>query len=154
MNTLVVYFSKFGNTRQVAEAVAEPLQSTGSVHVMSAEPLTAADFEGVDLLVMGTPTHKMNLPEAVRPILDSLPKRILKGVPVAAFDTSYKMNWFLNKFTASKRLNRKLRKLGGKPLLPPETFLVEDREGPLYDGEIERAHDWTISILGEYEQVR
>ena len=154
MNTLVVYFSKFGNTRQVAEAVAETLQSTGSVHVMSAEPLTAADFEGVDLLVMGTPTHKMNLPEAVRPILDSLPKRILKGVPVAAFDTSYKMNWFLNKFTASKRLNRKLRKLGGKPLLPPETFLVEDREGPLYDGEIERAHDWTISILGEYEQVR
>lgn len=154
MNTLVVYFSKFGNTRQVAEAVAETLQSTGSVRVMSAEPLTAADFEGVDLLVMGTPTHKMNLPEAVRPILDSLPKRILKGVPFAAFDTSYKMGWFLNKFTASKRLNRKLRKLGGKPLLPPETFLVEDREGPLYDGEIERAHDWAISILGEYEQVR
>lgn len=83
MNTLVVYFSKFGNTKQVAEAIAETLQSADSVRVMSAEQLATIGFAGADLVVMGTPTHKMNLPQTVRPVLYSLPKCILKDVPVA-----------------------------------------------------------------------
>ncbi len=28
---------------------------------------------------MGSPTHRMNLPEAVRPVLEALPRRALKG---------------------------------------------------------------------------
>ncbi|MEA3334742.1 MAG: flavodoxin family protein [Chloroflexota bacterium] len=152
MNTIVIYFSRFGHTKLVAETIAETMQANGSVRVIGADQLTNADLEGAELVVMGTPTHKMNLPEAVRPVFDSLPKRILKDVPVAAFDTSYKMGWFLNKFTAAKKLNRKMRKMGGKPILPPETFLVVDREGPLYDGEIERAEIWAESILDGYNR--
>jgi flavodoxin len=148
MNALLVYHSQFGNTRQVAEAIAEGLQGAGAVRTISAEQLAAADLQGVDLVVMGTPTHKMNLPEAVRPVFDQLPRRILRGVPVAAFDTSYEMSAILARFTASKRIDRNLRKLGGKRLVPPETFHVHHQhEGPLYDGEIERAKAWAGSIL-------
>jgi hypothetical protein len=69
-------------------------------------------------------------------------------VCIAAFDTSYKMSAFLARFTAAKRIDRKLRKLGGKRLVPPETFHVhEHHEGPLFDGEIERAKDWAESML-------
>jgi flavodoxin I len=150
MNTIVVHFSKFGNTKQVAEVIAETLQTAGSVRVVGTDQLTAADIKGVDLVVMGTPTHNMNLPKAVRPVLDSLPRRSLKGIPIAAFDTSYKMSWLLNQFTASKRLNRRLRKLGGKPIVPPATFLVVERQGPLYEGEIERAKTWAETILDRY----
>ncbi len=39
-NTLVVYFSKFGNTQKVAEAVAETLESEGAVRVISTDQLT------------------------------------------------------------------------------------------------------------------
>lgn len=147
MNALVVYFSKFGNTQMVAEAIAGTLQTGGDVRVVSSEQLTASDLEGVDLVVMGSPTHRMNLPEAVRPIFETLPKRILRGTPVAAFDTSYKMSAFLSRFTAAKKLAQKLRKLGGKRLVPPETFHVMEREGPLYEGEIERAQAWAQTIL-------
>jgi flavodoxin len=148
MNALLVYHSQFGNTRQVAEAIAEGLQGAGAVRTISAEQLAAADLQGVDLVVMGTPTHKMNLPEAVPPVFDQLPRRILRGVPVAAFDTSYEMSAILARFTASKRIDRNLRKLGGKRLVPPETFHVHHQhEGPLYDGEIERAKAWAGSIL-------
>jgi hypothetical protein len=90
----------------------------------------------------------MNLPQAVRPVFEELPRRILRGVPIAAFDTSYKMSAILARFTAARRLDRKLCKLGGKRLVPPETFHVHDHhEGPLYDGEIERAKHWARSIL-------
>ena len=148
MNALVIYHSQFGNTEQVAEAIAGVFQGVGAARTMRASQVAEADLQGVDLVVMGTPTHKMNLPEAVRPIFEDLPKRSLRGVPIAAFDTSYKMSAFLARFTAAKKVDRKLRKLGGKRLLPPETFHVEDNhEGPLYDGEIERAKAWAESIL-------
>lgn len=149
MNTLIVCFSKFGNTRKVAEAIAEALESSGSVRVVRMDQLTASTLREVDLVVMGSPTHRMNLPEAVRPVFDTLPRRILRGTRVAAFDTSYKMSWWLARFTAARKLDRKLRKLGGKRVVPPETFHVEGREGPLYDGEIGRAKAWAESIVGQ-----
>jgi hypothetical protein len=103
--------------------------------------------------VMGSPTHRMNLPEAVRPVLEGLPKRVLRGASVAAFDTSYKMSGLLRRFTAAPKLARKLRKLGGRQVVPPETFHVAGREGPLFDGEIERARAWAKSILGQVETI-
>jgi flavodoxin len=147
MNTLVIYFSKFGNTQKVAETIGEKCQSNGETHVLSLDDVKPADLINVDLVIMGSPTHRMNLPEAARGIFDQLPKRILKGKWVAAFDTSYKMNGFLSRFTAAKKLAQKLRKLGGKRVVPPETFHVMEREGPLYDGELERANTWAGLIL-------
>ncbi|MGD9048037.1 MAG: flavodoxin family protein [Anaerolineae bacterium] len=151
MNALVVYHSQFGNTQQVAEAIAEVFQGAGAARALSADQLAAAELQDVDLMVMGTPTHKMNLPLALRPVFEELPRRILRGVTIAAFDTSYRMSALLARFTAAKRVDRKLRKLGGKRLVPPETFHVEDHhEGPLYDGEIERAKTWAQTILAKY----
>lgn len=153
MNALVVYFSKFGNTQLIAEAMAETLRSRGSVRLTSLDRLTAADLSGADLVVMGSPTHRMNLPEAVRPLLGALPRRILRKTRVAAFDTSYKMAWWLAPFTAAPKLARRLRRLGGKLVARPETFHVTGREGPLYDGEIERARAWIEAILERVEPV-
>jgi flavodoxin len=150
MKSCVVYFSKFGNTEMVARVVAGTLETAGSVGLMSADQLRASALDGMDLVVMGMPTHKMNLPEAVRPVLASLPKGALKGAAIAAFDTSYEMSWWLNQFTAGKRLARKLRKLGGKQIVPPEIFLVTGREGPLFEGELKRASAWAESILETY----
>jgi flavodoxin len=152
MKALVVYYSEFGNTRQVAEAIAAVFQEAGAARTLGADQLTTADLQDVDLVVMGTPTHKMNLPEAVRPVFEDLPRRILRGVPIAAFDTSYEMSGFLARFTAARRVDGKLRKLGGKRIVPPETFHVHHHhEGPLYDGEVERAKHWAGSILARLD---
>lgn len=154
MNILIVYFSKFGNTRKVAEAIAERMKAGGSVRLISSDQLTGSDLAQVDLVVMGSPTHRMNLPEAVRPVFDALPRRVLPGTPVAAFDTSYKMSWWLTHFTAAPRLSKKLRKLGGKQVVPPETFHVMEKEGPLYEGELERASHWADSIIARLDGRR
>ncbi|HEY71201.1 MAG TPA: flavodoxin family protein [Anaerolineae bacterium] len=159
MNALVVFFSKYGNTKVIAEAIADGLHSVTSIRLVELIQLAPSDFDGIDLLVMGCPTHKMNLPQDVRPILEGLPKKILKGIPVAAFDTSYRMSdrdspeW-LAKHTAARKLAKRLRKLGGKLIVAPESFHVKDREGPLYEGEVERAKSWTVSILRSLEAKR
>jgi flavodoxin len=153
MNTLIVYFSKFGHTQRIAETMAQKLSSAGDPpRLVSADQLDPADLQEADLVVMGSPTHNMNLPKAVQPVLESLPRRCMKGKQFAAFDTSYKMNWLLARFTAAPRLNRKLRKLGGEQAIRPETFFVEAREGPLFEGELERAGAWAASLNGRPEK--
>ena len=146
MKSLTVYFSQYGNTRKVAEAIAEGLSAGGQARVIPMHQLMDSGFDGVDLLVMGTPTHRMKLPEAVQAVFDNLDKRMLRGTAVAAFDTSYRMSPFLTRMTAAKKLAKRLRKLGGKPVVAPETFHVVEKEGPLYDGEVERARAWAESI--------
>lgn len=152
MNALVVYYSKFGNTKRVADAIAQTLSSFDSIREVSADQLSVSDLNNVDLLVVGTPTHMANVPQALRLVLEALPKRILKGIRVAAFDTSLNMNWFVKLFTAAKPLNRKLRQLGGKPIVPPTSFFVADQQGPLCEGEIERAKTWAEAILAQYKR--
>jgi flavodoxin len=151
MNALVVHFSKFGHTQKIANAVADTLADRVDVKTISSDQLTTGQLKEADLVVMGTPTHNMNLPKAVQPVFEKLPKKVLPGTPVAAFDTSYKMSAILARFTAAKRLARMLRKLGGKLILSPETFYVKEREGPLYDGELERAKDWGGKILEQFQ---
>lgn len=146
MNGLIVYFSKFGHTQILAEMISGVLEQRMPIKLISADELKATDLENSDLVIMGTPTHNMNLPKPVKPILARLPKKILHGVPFACFDTSYKMSWWLMPFTAAKRLNRQLKKLGGQPLAAPETFFIMEREGPLYEGEVERAVAWAEMI--------
>lgn len=146
MKSQIMYFSKFGNTQKIAEAIAEALDSTGSLHAVTFEDVDLSQLQEMDLLVMGAPTHRMNLPDALRQAFESWPRRCLRGIPVAAFDTSYKMSWWLARFTAARKLDRRLRKLGGKRVAGPETFYVEGREGPLYEREIERAQAWAAAI--------
>ena len=149
MNILVIYFSKFGNTSKVAEAIAGVMKSAGTVQCLGLEGLTSSNFKGLDLVIVGVPTHRMNLPAPAKEAFQSLPKRILGVTLVAAFDTSYKISWFLSQFTTSKRLLKMLRKLGGKHIIRPETFHVTGREGPLYDREIERSRHWAGVILAK-----
>ncbi len=58
MDAIVVYESVFGNTRAIADAVAEGLGSVPALPVYD-----AAEHRGtVDLLVVGGPTHMHGLP--------------------------------------------------------------------------------------------
>jgi flavodoxin len=146
MKTVIVYYSRFGHTRRLAEAMAEQLAPAGSARALAIDQVAAADLQGADLVMMGAPTHRMRLPEEVRPFFETLPRKCLRGAAVAAFDTSYRMSRFLARFSAAKTLDAKLRKLGGKRVAPPETFFMAGREGPLEDGEIERARAWAGAL--------
>jgi len=47
---------------------------------------------------------------------------------------------------ASKPIAYKLEKKGGTLIISPEGFFVKESEGPLKDGDLERAVDWTKLI--------
>jgi hypothetical protein len=106
---------------------------------------------GLELLVVGSPTRAFRPTPAVAAFLKTIPANGLKGVRVAAFDTRIAVkdvnNVLLNVMArifgyAAAPIAAGLTKSGGALALPPEGFFVKASEGPLKDGELERAAAW------------
>jgi hypothetical protein len=56
--------------------------------------------------------------------------------------------------SAASRIASKLKRTGASLILPPESFFVAEREGPLEEGELERAARWAEGIFEQFETSR
>jgi flavodoxin len=138
MKVLIVYESTYGNTERIAQVIGE---ATGG-EVCRAGAVTPADLATFDLLVVGSPTHGGFPVEEVHSLLEASPA--LSGIDVAAFDTRTKRTIF---GYAAPKIAKRLKSQGGVLRVPPEGFLMRGVEGPLQEGELERAAGWAQSLL-------
>ncbi len=151
MKALVIYDSAYGNTEKVAQAMAEAI-GCAAHRVTEVQP---AQLTGLDALIVGSPTQKFQPLKPVKDFLKAIPSGKLNGVRVAAFDTritledvnSAVLNFFVKLFGyAAEPIGKRLTKKGGDLVMPPEGFYVEGTEGPLKEGELERAKAWAKRI--------
>ena len=156
MKALVAYDSVFGNTAQVARAIGAALGSPDEVESRQVTDVDPEQLRGLDVLVVGSPTRGFQPTPATKKLLKAIPDRELGGVTVAAFDTRFSvedvdsaiLNVLVRLFGyAAEPIADRLRKKGGDQAVPPEGFIVEGTEGPLSDGEPERAANWAKRIL-------
>ena len=156
MKVLIIYDSGFGNTEQIAQAIGNALGSQEDVEILRVGNVKPEQLTGLKLLIVGSPTRGFRPTPAISNLLKSIPKNGLKGVKVAAFDTRLSTSdiessafRFLVKTGgyAAKRIVDRLKKSGGDLIMPPEGFFVEGAEGPLKEGELERAADWAKQII-------
>jgi flavodoxin-like protein len=156
MKALVVYESMFGNTETIARAVADGLGE--AAEVVLADVATLPSTAGVDLLVVGAPTHAFGLSRpatrqdagrqgtvrsgstdvGLREYLDVSPG--LAGLAAAAFDTRIDTFWIPG--SAAHKAHRRLRRLGCRMVGPAASFRVTGTAGPLAAGEVDRARQW------------
>jgi flavodoxin len=156
MKAMVVHDSQYGNTAQVAQAIGDALRPAGEVTVTRVGDVKPEQLDGISLLVVGSPTQKFTPTGATTSFLKSIPKEGLQGVKVAAFDTRFPpseiekvgiLAFFVKLFGyAAEPIAKRLEKKGGDLVLPPHWFYVGGTEGPLLDGELERAADWAQAI--------
>ncbi|MEV0389255.1 flavodoxin domain-containing protein [Nonomuraea sp. NPDC050643] len=167
MDALVVYESMYGNTKQIAEAVAEGLATrmpTEVVEVGSAPGLVA---EEVRLLVVGGPTHAFSMSRAstrqsaaqqapgplvsrgngVREWLASL-RTPSSALGSAAFDTRIAKPRMPG--SAARGIAKRLRRLGIRAVAPAESFYVTGTQGPLVEGQLERARQWGEHLAASF----
>ena len=151
MKTLIVYDSLYGNTKIIAEAMAEAIR--GEVKVVHVSDVDCSSLDRYDLLVVGAPTHGGRASEAAIGLLGSMEAAALTGVKVAAFDT--RLTWgFLRLFGyAAPKLARTLESKGGTLVGKAEGFFVTGGEGPMKEGEVERAAAWAQAIAAQVERV-
>ncbi len=151
MKILVAYDSVFGNTEKIALAMADALRSQGDVQSLRVRDVRPEHLKGVELLIVGSPTRAFRPTKDTVDFLRGLPEGSLRGVKVAAFDTRISTADVKSRFLgamvrffgyAARPMADRLEKKGGTLVLPPEGFFVEDSEGPLKPGELERAAEW------------
>jgi flavodoxin len=145
MKALIVYDSVYGNTEKIARAIAEFITPSYEVKVVQAGEANPSELESIDLLIVGSPTHGGRPTPAVQDFLNKVPK--LQGVNVAAFDTRIPSKLAKVFGNAAGRIAGNLKKKDGNLIASPEGFLVTGTKGPLKEGELERAADWTKGIL-------
>jgi flavodoxin I len=144
MKTLVVYDSVHGNTEKIAKAIGDAI--TGEVQVLRAGEVNPAELKAFDLLIIGSPTHGGRPTEAMQDFLQVLGPA-LQGTNVAAFDTRLSTKWVRIFGYAAPRIAGKVKKKGGTLIGAPEGFFVKGTEGPLTEGELERAAGWAKGIV-------
>lgn len=157
---VVVCESMFGNTRAIADAVADSL----TTHVDRVEVFDVgtapSTLDGVALLVVGAPTHALGMSRpatrksAHEQGADAPPERGVREwladlarpaheIRAAVFDTRIRKP--LLPGSAAKAVRRRLRRLGFD-VGAPVSFGVAGTAGPLVDGELDRARRWAAAL--------
>lgn len=128
MNALVVYDSTHGNKEGIAQAVSQTI----SGQVRRVGEVDSVELEGLNPLIVGSPTHGGFPTPEMEALLRASPA--FQGVMVAVFDTRTKKAVF---GYAAPRMAGRLQKSGGNLVAPPEGFFVLGIEG---------ARSWTVSL--------
>ena len=153
MKTLVLYDTYFGNTEKIAQAIGEAIGE--DAQVMSVKEASYEQLKGLDCLVVGSPTRAFKPTKETTDWLNKLPSGALSSIKAAAFDTRMDVKKVNNRVLtfmesifgyAAKPVADRLQKKGGNLVAEPEGFFVEDSEGPLREGELERAAEWARKL--------
>ena len=143
MRYLIVYHTKYGNTEKIAEKIAREIGK--EANLLFATEATSEEIATADLVIFGCPTHRFYASVYMRDFVDGLPEGFFNGRKFCVFDTRYhkpKSQFGSGADEISQRISRR----GGIQLLHPQSFFVVDREGPLDEGELERAGNWVALI--------
>lgn len=152
MKAVVIYDSVYGNTQKIAQAIGDGL--TGEVKVVPVGAMSASEVRSFDLLIVGSPVHGGRATPSIDAFLQQLPPHALEGKSVGAFDTRFEaeeqgigLRILMSVIRyAAERIARELAKKGGRLAAEPEGFIVEQKEGPLKQGELERASQWAKAM--------
>jgi hypothetical protein len=170
MSILIVCESQFGNTRAVADAIAEGLlRDDGSAGgpPVSVVPVDEAPMEipaDVTSLLVGGPTHAFSMTRretradavkqgapsgheeiGIREWIEQVQPR--PDLPVYTFDTRVHVK--LIPGSAAKKAAEALRERGFHKAERGKTFWVEGTPGPLGAEELEKARSWGVELADQ-----
>jgi flavodoxin len=145
MNSLVIYATRFGNTRAVAEAIADGLRTAGRVTLASAAEAPTVLPSETDLVVVGAPTEVHRMAPSAAEFFTRMAPGALQDVRAVAFDTRLHWNRWLSG-SAATDIARKLKRRGANLVADPVSFFVDGSPAVLLTGELARAQAWGVAL--------
>ena len=147
MKGIVVFDTSYGNTKTIAQTISETLKGSGievdALHVKEAKTLSAKDY---DFLVLGSPTKFGTMSFTVKRFLGKVKSKEWMNKPFAAFDTENPENIERKEGSAAEKIAENLREKQMNQLLPVLKAVVLGWKGPLQEGEIERAKEYSREL--------
>lgn len=171
MRALVIYESMYGNTKQIADAIAEGIARYMPAEAIEVSIAPLAIETDVELLVVGGPTHVhgMTTPfTRAQAVKQATTHVVSPGIgmrewleqarptgsdtPAVAFDTRIKGAAILTG-SAAIGYSRKLRSAGFHVVAPAESFFIATKapqDDALLEGELDRARAWGSEIAAPF----
>ncbi len=146
---IIIYESKYGNTKLVAETIAEGMKQVSGIEpaiseLKQVDPKKLAEF---DAILIGSPNHVGGATMGIRRFIDKVGKLKLEGKYVAFFDT-YMGNQYEK---VMKKMEQQLSKKapGLKLISPGLSIMVQEMKGPISEDELPKCKDFGIKIANQ-----
>jgi flavodoxin len=143
---LVVYESKYGNTKRAAEAIVQGMQRVEGINptlseIRQVDPDTIINY---DVIVIGGPDHMGGPTRGVKKFIDKIGKLSLADKKFAVFDT-YGGGDFEK---ATKKMEQRMHEKAPamKAVAPGLSIKVDGMKGPITEGELPKAEDFGMQI--------
>ena len=142
---IIIYESKYGNTRQVGEMIAEGMRQVRGIEVTLAE-VGQVDLNNLvtfDVILIGSPNHMGGPTGNVRKSIDKI-KLKLENKKIAVFDTYMSKDFE----KAIKKMEKQIvEKLSGLVIsVPGLSVRVDGMKGPITEGESIKCREFGVNI--------
>ena len=149
---IVVYESKYGNTKLVAETIVEGMNQVSGTEAILAE-LNDADLTQIDefdAILVGSPNHMGGATRSIRKFIDKLGKLKLASKQGAVFDTYLAKDFE----KAVKKMEKQItEKVPGLTLIAPGLSIrVDGMKGPITDGELPKCKEFGVKIATQMKE--
>ena len=143
---IIIYESKYGNTKLVAESIVEGMREVSGIATVLGE-LNEVDQNQLtefDAILAGSPNHMGGATRGIRKFIDSLGKLDLEGKLTAVFDTYLGGDFEKAVKKMEKQISEKVP--GLKQAAPGLSIRVEGMKGPITEGELTKCREFGTKI--------
>jgi len=148
MKVLIVYETKYGNTKNVAETIAEVIKEAGNeVTVVKVDAVEMDSIKDYGAIVIGSPTYASSQARSIKKFISSL--SVEEDTKVVVFDTHSGDG--ISKGGAMRRAVIKMEKEihknpNLKKIMNGLQVAVKGIKGPLIEGELEKSKAFAKEI--------
>jgi len=146
---IVVYDSKYGNTKLVAETIAAGMRQVEGMEtvISGVKEVDLNRISDYDAILVGSPNHIGGSTRGIKKFIDKLGKLPLEGEMFAVFDT------YLGKDfeKAAKKMESRIREKvpGSKLVAPGLSIRVDGMKGPISEGELPKCREFGTKIAAQ-----
>jgi len=139
---IVVYESKYGNTKLVAEKITEGIKEIKEIETVlsEAKKVDLNQIANYDAILIGSPNHIGGPTRGIKKFIDKLGKLNLGEKQFAVFDTYLGKDFEKAVKKMEKRINEKVP--GLKMIAPGLSIRVQGMKGPIAEGELPKCKDF------------
>ena len=149
----MVYETKFGNTKEAAEKIAEGMKEVEQIktEVINVNDVDYSKVRDFDAIIIGSPTWAGNCTDTIKNFINELAGLSLNEKSYAVFDTNTGLP-LLSKAVKKmeKRIGKKLPDL--KRILPGLPIRVKGTKGPIVEGELPKCQNFGKEIASNLQQ--
>jgi menaquinone-dependent protoporphyrinogen IX oxidase len=146
VKVFVVYDTKYGNTKLVAEKIMEGIREIGGIEtsISDVEKVDHKIVAGYDAILIGGPAHFGGPTRTINRFIDKLGKLQLEAKWIAVFDTYLKEDFEKAVKKIERRINEKIPRL--KRIIPGLSIQVTGMKGPIAEGELPKCVEFGKKI--------